>query len=74
VIEQEPAAGNGAALLDAHEVARILGVSEGSLYMYRRRGIGPAFVKFGTGRKPIIRYRVEDVEAWIIQQRVEATK
>jgi Helix-turn-helix domain len=78
VIEKEPVAansdGNSDALLDPHVVARMLGVSEGSLYAYRRSGIGPAFVQFGTGRKPIIRYRLEDVQSWILKHRVEATK
>jgi len=74
VNEGKPAASDGTDLLDPHVVARMLGISEGSLYAYRRRGIGPAFVKFGTGRKPIIRYRREDIEEWILEQRVEASK
>ncbi len=71
-IEKTPAADNGDELLTPDRAARLLGVSEGCLRGYRRRGIGPAFVKFGSGHKPVIRYRREDVRAWILEQRAKA--
>jgi predicted DNA-binding transcriptional regulator AlpA len=47
------------------EVSAWLGVSERTLSDWRYRGIGPPFVSVGRH----VRYRVEDVETWIDQQR-----
>ncbi|MGH3624186.1 MAG: helix-turn-helix transcriptional regulator [Sciscionella sp.] len=47
------------------EVADYLGIPVNTLYQWRTRGYGP------TGRRvgKYVRYRPEDVEAWIKQQR-----
>lgn len=50
------------ALLDSHEVAALLNISYQHVRRLRVTGQGPAFIKLPTGT---IRYRVEDVEAWI---------
>lgn len=42
-------------------VAAYLGVPESTLYAWRYRGIGPRSIKVGRH----IRYRDEDVEAWL---------
>lgn len=52
---------NGVALLNTADVAKMLGVSEGSVHMWRARGVGPKYIKMG---RPVF-YRAEDVRAWI---------
>jgi predicted DNA-binding transcriptional regulator AlpA len=56
-------------LLRADQVAKILGISQSGLYALRRAGKGPPFISFGLGRKPAIRYRLSDLEAWIAEHR-----
>ena len=43
-------------------VANRMGITTGALAQMRYRGTGPKFVKIG---KRTVRYRWEDVEAWI---------
>lgn len=48
-------------LLNEHEVARITGMSVGSVRRWRLLRSGPRFLKlFGA-----IKYKIEDLEAWI---------
>lgn len=49
-------------LLTPNEVADALGVTVGTLNNLRYRGEGPDFIKLGHRT---IRYRQEDIEAWI---------
>ena len=51
-------------LLTEHDVSKQLRVSLGSLRRWRMIRQGPPFVKIG----PLVRYRVEDVEAWLSVQ------
>jgi len=53
-------------LLQDVEVARILGVEPDTLRAWRRQGRGPAFIEVGS---KTVRYRAEDVRAWIQAQR-----
>jgi predicted DNA-binding transcriptional regulator AlpA len=46
--------------LDTTQVAKILGMSAGTLELWRRQGQGPAFHKFGRA----VRYFVQDVNDW----------
>lgn len=48
-------------MLNADEVAEILGTTTGRLANMRSAGIGPAWVKVGVS----VRYRTEELEAWI---------
>ena len=52
-------------LLTTKEVSFFLGVSLSTLARYRVKGTGPKFVKFGDEKQCTIRYREEDVEAYI---------
>lgn len=52
-------------LLKASIVAAMLDVSEDTLNRWRQRGTGPKFCKFARNRQAIVRYRLEDVEAFI---------
>jgi predicted DNA-binding transcriptional regulator AlpA len=49
-------------ILSTDEVAAFLGISRDALELRRRRGSGPPFVRVSPR---MIRYRVEDVEAWL---------
>jgi hypothetical protein len=51
-------------LLTEHEVSKQLHVSVASLRRWRLLGRGPQFHKVGA----LIRYRPEDVEAWLAGQ------
>lgn len=52
-------------VLTPKEVSRYLRVSVYTLYRWRRRGYGPTSGLVGNK----IRYRVEDVQAWLDRQR-----
>lgn len=53
-------------LLDIHDLAKFLGVSEWTLYEWRNRRQGPPAIKVGR----LLRWRPSDVETWL-DQRVE---
>ncbi len=63
-------------LLTAEEVARILGLSEGTLkcWRVRRRRDGPPFVKLGSRPRGRVRYRLEDIMAYIEQGRRDVAR
>jgi predicted DNA-binding transcriptional regulator AlpA len=48
-------------LLNEHEVAGLLGVSVASIRRWRLLGRGPKYIKIGAS----VRYKPEDVNAWI---------
>ncbi len=39
-------------------------VEEATLVDWRMKGEGPTFIKLGFAKNSLIRYRIEDVEAW----------
>lgn len=49
-------------LLLTRDIADLLHVSDRCVEGWRQRGTGPAYIKLAGGR---VRYRREDVEAWI---------
>ena len=53
--------------LTDQEVASRLGLSVATLRAWRRRGVGPRFVRFGRA----VRYMPEDVERYVRSSRVE---
>lgn len=60
-------------LLRPAEAAVLLTVHADTLARWRREGKGPRFVKFGTGRTAIIRYRREDLETYIDESSQSST-
>lgn len=56
-------------LIDEGAVARQLDIETKTLQAWRCRGGGPPFIKVGR----LVRYRPEDVEAWIESRRVAST-
>lgn len=55
-----------AGLLDTEAAARLLGVRPRTLAEWRKRGVGPAFVRLGRKHSRVL-YRTEDLEAFVRQ-------
>ncbi|WP_431907270.1 helix-turn-helix transcriptional regulator [Amycolatopsis thermoflava] len=53
-------------LLSIEDLADYLGVPKGTLYQWRTKGYGPPGRRVGK----YVRYRPEDVDAWVEQQGV----
>lgn len=58
-------------LLGTREIAKRLGLSMVCLQQWRARGRGPKFYKLGPGA---VKYKWEDVEAWLAACEVEPRK
>lgn len=56
-------------ILTTKQLAERWGVSEGTLHNQRSKGTGPVFVKLGNGRNASVRYRLEDIKQYEIDQR-----
>jgi excisionase family DNA binding protein len=56
-------------LLTTEQAAKRLGISKGTLDMWRYRGKGPRYVKFKgeKGRGGSIKYRLRDIQRYIEQ-------
>jgi len=67
-IQQHP---NDVLLVDEQEAARMLGYTVGTLRNWRFKGRGPRFVRISPKS---IRYRIQDLEAWIEFRLVQSTK
>jgi predicted DNA-binding transcriptional regulator AlpA len=57
-----------AELLDQPEVAKMLKISEATLQAWRSEGYGPRFIRC---TRRIVRYRPEDVAAFLRRREVE---
>jgi excisionase family DNA binding protein len=53
-------------LLTIDDLSAYLGVPKNTLYQWRSKGYGPGGIRMGK----YVRYRPEDVDAWIEQQGV----
>ena len=56
-------------LLSTTETANLLGLARNTLEHARVKGSGPPFIRLGRR----VRYRSEDVEAWVSERRVGST-
>ncbi len=54
----------GRAVVSSTEAAQMLGISPRTLANWRVQGRGPAYVRIGKNRSPIL-YRVGDIESWL---------
>lgn len=52
-------------LRSTRQIAEWLGFDQDTLEAMRRRGEGPPFIRLGDGKRPAIRYNLDDVEAWL---------
>ena len=55
-------------LLERKEVARLLRLSVASLEKWAERGTGPQYYRLGLSPHAPTRYRIEDVEEFVLQQ------
>jgi hypothetical protein len=58
----------GAVLLRTDEAAHRLQLTTRTLELWRRRGVGPRYIRL-NGR--VIRYRVEDLNAWLARRALQ---
>lgn len=58
--------------LNPQETAARIGMHPVTLAQWRRKGRGPRFEKLGSSRTARIRYHVEDVDAWMRSNKVDA--
>ncbi|WP_094288413.1 helix-turn-helix transcriptional regulator [Mycobacterium lehmannii] len=54
------------ACVESAVAAPMIGVEPQTLKLWRRKGVGPRYVKFGNR----VRYRVSDIEAWLADHTV----
>jgi hypothetical protein len=47
------------------EAAPLIGIRPGTLNKWRQYKIGPAYVEYGNGKKPRIKYRVDDLRTFL---------
>lgn len=52
-------------VMTGHQVAELIGVSDGSFRNMRMEGRTPDYIKLGNRRTPVL-YRVEDVQEWLL--------
>jgi hypothetical protein len=60
-------------LLTNDEAAEILGLQPNTLEIWRCKGKGPNFIKTGPARQDPIRYRTEDIKAWLTSRTFAST-
>jgi hypothetical protein len=67
VVEDKRRAGDGTGplVVDEYEAARRLDISVKTARNWRYKGIGPPFVKYGSGRSSPIRYPVRGLDEFI---------
>lgn len=51
------------------EVAEMINISVNTLRTWRRRGIGPSFIK-AESKRGTVRYDINDVKEWIDESRI----
>lgn len=60
-------------LLDNEQTAALLGIKPNTLEIWRTKGKGPSFVKFGKTKQAPIRYQRAVVMSWIDGQSFAST-
>jgi len=60
-------------LLTNAEAASMLGIKPNTLEIWRCKGRGPRFIKFLPSKQAPVRYRREEVDAWLEQQAFAST-
>jgi predicted DNA-binding transcriptional regulator AlpA len=59
--------------LSSAQAAAMLGIKRTTLEIWRYRGKGPRFVKFGKAKQSGVVYRRSDVEAWMTENTFSST-
>ena len=60
-------------LLSNQQTAELLGINPSTLEIWRHRGKGPIFVKFGASPQAPVRYRTSEVMRWVEAQSFAST-
>lgn len=60
-------------LLDSQQCAELLGIKSNTLEIWRHRGKGPSFIKFGTSPQAPVRYLRTAIMAWLEDQSFDST-
>jgi predicted DNA-binding transcriptional regulator AlpA len=60
-------------LLDSVQTAAILGVTPGTLKVWRHKGRGPSFIKLGNSPQSAVAYDEADVRAFIQRRKFAST-
>lgn len=60
-------------LLDNEQTAPLLGITPGTLEVWRCKGKGPRYIKLGRAKQSTVLYDPADVRAWIESQKVAST-
>lgn len=60
-------------LLDNEQAAELLGIKPNTLEVWRHKGKGPAFHKFGNTRQAHVRYRRSAILEWLGQHSFAST-
>jgi hypothetical protein len=55
------------------EAARLLGITPNTLKLWRCKGRGPKFIKFGETKQSGVGYEVADIEAWKAARKFAST-
>ncbi len=63
----------GSKLHDTTSAAALLGISKRTLESWRVRGGGPRYVSLGTGSRGAVRYREDDLDAYVAGRVREST-
>lgn len=53
-----------ATYLTTDELAKRWSIATNTIRRWRTEGMGPSFVKLGSGIRSAVRYRLEDIEAY----------
>jgi predicted DNA-binding transcriptional regulator AlpA len=60
-------------LYDTDQAAAMFGLTREGLERWRQTGRGPKWIKLGNGKSAPIRYRSEDIEAWLAERTFTST-
>lgn len=63
---QAPSTGLDGPYFDTDTVASFLGMRPSTLRTWRSTGRGPNFVRFGDGARQTVRYRLVDIERYVM--------
>ncbi len=59
-------------IFSSNETAVMLGVKPQTLRIWRLKGIGPAYIRYG-GKSGRVVYRLQDIEEWLASNRFFST-
>jgi len=60
-------------LIDDKEAAQRLGMKPPTLRSWRCRGVGPAYIKLGRGKRAAVRYDLRDLARFVEQGRRDSS-